>query len=414
MRLRASGSEQQFWVAEEIAPGAPANTAYQLIQLDGPLDLAALTTAYRAVVHRHEALRTGFVHRDDALYRVVREGTQVAAPVPVAPAATAADIVDALLGAPFDLDAGELIRMAVEPDDRGAILHVVAHHIAYDGLSHELITADLAHAYGEALLGRTVRLPVRPRIPAEPPAERRRAQLVEHWRGVLDGVGDIPGCGAEPRYWELAEARIAERRIVRDPGAVARVHAAARRQRITPSIVLIAAYARAMAEVGGTDDFCVGMPLALRTAERFAEVGCEITMLPVRITRPFDADGTARIWRRQLEAISNADLPFPEIVDAIGGSAGARIPLVQTLAFYQGWERPEHSHGPVRLRSHQASQLGVSVEVQAQLSADIDGSLDVRLQAPLTSGWTGKLDDLALAFGACLDRLSPSESDHAA
>ena len=53
-----SAVQQRIWLADQAMPGLPAYHLTRLIELDGPLDVPALTAALTDLVARHEALRT--------------------------------------------------------------------------------------------------------------------------------------------------------------------------------------------------------------------------------------------------------------------------------------------------------------------------------------------------------------------
>src|SRR5262249_56755676 len=68
---RARPAARRSWLAEQIAPGAPANRAVARIRLDGRVDRAALVAALDALGRRHEALRTAFAVEDRRVMRRV-------------------------------------------------------------------------------------------------------------------------------------------------------------------------------------------------------------------------------------------------------------------------------------------------------------------------------------------------------
>ncbi|WP_144137795.1 condensation domain-containing protein, partial [Paraburkholderia sp. BCC1884] len=136
----------------------PAHAGYHLIQtlrLSGPLDLAALHRALRALVERHEALRLRFEAGD---------GVPMQYPVELAPAGQQAPGRDygfaahavgrdpealaaalhAFGCAPFDLTGGAPIRVGlfeIGPDE--CVLQFVVHHIVADAWSMDLLFRDL-------------------------------------------------------------------------------------------------------------------------------------------------------------------------------------------------------------------------------------------------------------------------------
>ncbi|MFI9643409.1 condensation domain-containing protein [Micromonospora sp. NPDC051925] len=406
MTQLASCGERQFWFAEQIAPGALAHLANQTIRLDGPVDVTALTEAFRAVVHRHEALGTGFLFHDGQLYRRPPRGIPPAVPMLLADHLTPESVTRKLLTPGLDLDTGDLIRMGVVPDASGALLHVVVHHVAFDGLSQEIFTRDLAAAYGARLRGEAIDLPVRPRMPAHVVDPARLGEQLAYWRGEVEGVPDLPGGEPAPLQWDLADARIVETEAWCDKATVHQLRAVARGQDVTLFTLLLTAYAQALGDIGGGDDFCVGVAVALRGGDRLDEVGCEINVLPMRMRRPRAPGAIGRVWASQVGTLSSPDLPFAELVASIQTMRGDRLPLMQTSLISQGWDRVVHRVGPVRMQNMVTHPLGSQFEVQALMCHTEAGDLKVVVQAPECSGWAVRLAGLATAVTVRLGRLA--------
>ncbi|MEV6690309.1 condensation domain-containing protein [Micromonospora sp. NPDC051196] len=408
MRL-ASAVEQQFWFAEQITPGTLANVTMQSIRLEGPLDYAVLAEAFRVVVRRHEALRTGFMYHGGRLL-VRTEARNTAPPSPVLlPSGAPNDVaVSQLLTREFDLQTGDLIRLGVVPTDYGALLHVAAHHIAYDGLSHEIFTRDLALAYGAGLNKDVAELPLRPRMPAMLIDEERRAAQLAYWRATLSSHADLPVLGAAPSQWELAEARLVKHQVTCDAALVRRLRLAAGRRKVMPFTLLLTAYGQAIADIAGGADFCVAVAVALRGGERIHEVGCEINTVPVRVREPLAEGAAERVWEAQSGAFSHSDVPFADIVTATRTAGRSRLALAQTSLIYQGWKRAAYPAGPATMRTVMSDPLGAQFEVQMLLCLTEDGQLALLAQAPLPSGWTDHLVDLTRAMMLRLRDLTES------
>src|SRR6185436_11568220 len=76
----ASFGQERLWFLEQLQPGQPMYMMVCSVALPAPCDLAALGRALDLIVRRHEALRTRFERRGDALLQIV----QAPAPVPLA------------------------------------------------------------------------------------------------------------------------------------------------------------------------------------------------------------------------------------------------------------------------------------------------------------------------------------------
>ncbi|QSY49372.1 MULTISPECIES: non-ribosomal peptide synthetase [Streptomyces] len=127
-------------------------------RLTGPLDVTALRLALDALVARHDILATR--------YPLVAEPVGVVAPadarhwpleVRLRPRERHDAEVDALHAEqgfgrrPFDLADGPVVRgLLITDGDRDHLLGLAVDHIAFDELSAELLTTELAALYGEA------------------------------------------------------------------------------------------------------------------------------------------------------------------------------------------------------------------------------------------------------------------------
>lgn len=400
----ASAPERQFWFAEQMAPGATANRALGQVRITGPVDLEVLTRALRATAHRHEALRTAFVLDGRVLVRKASPESVVRPPV-VLPAGTGFDEAAVALGADrFDIGAGDVHRTAVAPDAQGATCFLAVHHIAFDGLSHEVWTRDLAAAYARELSGEGHGPAVaRPPAPVLDPA--RREELTARWRQALAGVPDLPAGDRAPSQHELARAAVAEVRTVVAPATTRALQERARQHAVSPFALVLTAYGRALSELTGAADFCVGTPVSTRSATDGDEVGCVLNTLPIRLTDLDGPDVLARVWATVVDALVDLDLPCDEIVRECRPRRSRRMPLFQALFAFQSWPRTVHEAGPVRFRTVPVRPLGAQAEVQMQVCDLGEDGYEGILQIPQDGGWAGRLDDLIRSFHHHLDQL---------
>lgn len=407
----ASALEMQLWLAEQIAAASRAGWILAQVRVDGPLDLSALDAALAAVARRQEALRTAFDFEDEQVVRRVL-AEPVAEPLLQLGSGTGFEEAAAtLLNADtFDLATGRVHRAAVAPDALGATVFLAVHHIAFDGLSQEVFAADLARAYARAVDGVATDLPVLERREPAELTPARHAELTTHWRAVLAGAADLPtpDGGPAPNQHELAVGGSAELRTSYPPSTRQAVRDQARRSACSPFAVLLAAYGRALAEITGGSDFCVGTPVATRSAGQQDELGCLIDILPVRMPELSAPGVVERVWAAVRESIAGSALPRYDIVRVVDTVAGGRMPVYQALFAFENWQRVEHPAGPVRMRAVPVPPVGAVAEVQLQVCELPDGTLTCVVQAPLAGSWSQRLPDLLRAFDRRLAELAPA------
>ncbi|MEW2468001.1 condensation domain-containing protein [Streptomyces sp. NPDC046994] len=402
----ASATECQFWLNEWISPGSPAGQILARIRAQGPVGAVALEEALFTVVKRHEAMRTRFWMRGERLVRDVLP-EPVAQPVLRLAAGTGfREAAAALLHyGCFDLAAGRVFRIGVAHDDEGATVYVAVHHIAFDGISQEIFAADLAHAYAQAVKGVTTPPPVIRRAQPAALSQGRRAELTAHWRALLAGAAPLPAYGTGPTQRELAEAELVERRSAVLPTTWRAVGERAQGVACSPFSVLMAAYAAALSALSGGTDFCIGIPVATRTADQSQEIGCLINMLPVRMPDLSENGMVERVAEAVRSSIIGMELPGTDIIRSGQADTGHRMPVYQALFAFEGWQRASHAAAGVTFQAVAVPPVGGLAEVCLQVCEGADGTLDCLAQAPVSSPWADRLSDLLRAFDTRLSHL---------
>ncbi|GLW56065.1 hypothetical protein Kpho01_40760 [Kitasatospora phosalacinea] len=304
-----------------------------LLELPGDADAARLADAWRALVARHEVLRTSFLLKDEPVQVVHAAVDSELRPVDGEP--RLAELVR-----PFDLAAAPLARASLHRSGDRCVLFVDLHHLVVDGLSLRQLFGDLDALY------RGLELP--------PVAPRYRDYA--HWAAA--GAGKA-AAEQQRAYWTAAlrdRPAAAElptdrpRPALRDHGGdllpfglgtdrTAALRAFAVQRSVTPFAPLAAAYAVFLGLVTGQEDVTVGIPASGRTAPGLdSAVGMFVNTVPLRLRpagdKPFgalvaEAAATAR------EAFAHQDFPYAELVREAGEPVPGRNPLFDTLLALQ-------------------------------------------------------------------------------
>lgn len=402
---QASPPERQFWFAEQVAPGSRANCAVGHIRIDGPLDLPALTAAAHTVAVRHEALHTALVLDGRQLRRHVLADPPVRPPT-VLPAGTGfVQAAELLLADRFDIGAGDVHRTAVAPDEDGAAFFLAVHHVAFDGLSHEVYTRDLTRAYAREIGTAGSGGPPAPRSAPTAPDAARHAELTAHWRQAMADVPDLPAGGRDMGQRDLARAPVVERRTVLPAETVRALRDKARQHAVSAFGLVLTAYGQALSDLTGADDFCVGTPVSTRSADEEDEVGCVLNTMPVRLRDLSGPDVLERVWAAVVDGLVNLELPCDEIIRVCRPHRTRRMPLFQALFAFQSWPRTVHTAGGTRFWTVPVQPVGSQAEVQMQVCETGEDTFEGVVQAPATGGWADRLDGLLRSFHHQLDLL---------
>jgi amino acid adenylation domain-containing protein len=343
--------QEQLWFLDQLGPGNPAYNIAATVRFGGALDLIALQQALRALVCRHDILRTTFVAQAGQPAQVIAPTLPLDVPLmdlrglpEVERESSARELALAEARKPFDLSRGPLLRTNVlRLGDDEHLLLVTIHHIAADGWSMRVLVRELVEAYEAFTTGREVWLPELPAQYADHAVWQRQAlqgevlgEQLTYWRERLAGA---PPALALPtdRSRPTAQAYRGARHPFRLPAGLAEaVRALGRQHGCTPFMVLLAAFQALLGRYSSQDDFCVGSPTAGRDRpEVRGLIGCFVNTLVLRADLAGDpsfAEMLGRVRETCLGAYAQYDLPFERLVEELRPQRDlSRSPVFQVL-----------------------------------------------------------------------------------
>ncbi len=345
-----SHAQERLWLTEQLAPGSAAYNMPIALQLSGRLDAAALSSALRGLVARHEVLRTRIGEAGGRPVQEIAPETDAAAiaALPLvdlrALGRTAGDEADRLAGEeagrPFDLARGPLVRARLlRLADGEHLLVLNLHHIVADGWSMGVLVGELAALYaGEPL----PELPVQYADFALWQRERLSgdalAGQLDHWRRRLEGMPALAFPG-ERRRPGLSRHRGGRLPLALPPDLVAALRRLGRAAGATLFMTLAAGFQALLARYSGEDDVGVGTVVAnRRRRELEGLVGFFVNTLVLRTGLaggPTVRELLARVREATLDAYAHQDLPFERLVEELRPARDGRPPLVQALLALQ-------------------------------------------------------------------------------
>ncbi|WP_190085815.1 non-ribosomal peptide synthetase, partial [Streptomyces longisporoflavus] len=369
-----SFAQRRLWFIDRFeGPSAAYNLPF-VLHLSGRLDVAALTSAVRDVVVRHESLRTVFGQDEAGVpgQRVLPD-EQILLPVPVtdvAPAELAGAVAEAVAHR-FDLAAeipvrAHLLRRTADEH----VLVLVMHHIASDGQSMEPLARDLAAAYAARLTGEAPQWPElsvqyidytlwqRELLGDESDPDSVLATQLRYWQGELAGAPEqLPLPTDRPRP-SAASHRGDSVEFTIEPALVAAVQNLADDRAIpglTPSMVMQSAVAVLLHHLGAGEDITMGSTVAGRMDSELADlVGFFVNTWVLRTdlaANPTLEQVLQRVRNKALSAYENQDAPFERLVEALNPERStAYHPLFQVMFTWQGDSRVDVALPGVRAR----------------------------------------------------------------
>jgi nonribosomal peptide synthetase DhbF len=327
-----SSAQTRLWLAEQIH-GDKGRYAIRLaLRLRGGLDVPALTASLQALVTRHEALRTVFPSRSGKPAQLILP--RLVVEIPICDAAGedeharlkfAAQRALAVADEPFDLARGPLLRVELirlGPADH--LLAVALHHIVGDRWSLGILMRELSACYQARVTGEPADLPALAIGYADYSAWEQQYlagaeadRLTEFWRGYLADAPPAFALPADRAAVSSGGSGAATEQLMLDPPAAEAVAALARRHRVSPYVVLLAAFKLVMNRHTGLTDIVVASAVATRTAQTETVVGCFVNELPVRTSlsgSPTFSELLSRVAASLGGVLEHRDLPFERIV----------------------------------------------------------------------------------------------------
>ncbi|RJS23164.1 non-ribosomal peptide synthetase [Corallococcus sp. H22C18031201] len=345
-----SPAQERLWFIQQLHPDSRAYHLSEAVELEGPLDAAALDAALRWLLARHAVLR---------LTVASRGGRPVPVQNPVPTTVLALDTLgteensaasrlrwmrDAVHAA-FDLERGPLYRfrlLRAAPEQH--VLLLTFHHLVVDGLSLDVLSRELGEAHAAL---QQHRAPSTPPVRLEhadvaawqrsaPVLARDEAQL-DYWKHRLAGVPGVLKLTPDkprPATPTFAGAITADHPL--PASTVQALDALCHARGVTPYMVLYAAFAALLHRYTGQEDFCVGTPVSGRTHPATeGVVGLLLNTVALRTQVTSETTFAALLTQVRdtvLEALAHQDVPLDRVVHALGVERStSAAPLFQVM-----------------------------------------------------------------------------------
>jgi amino acid adenylation domain-containing protein len=329
--LQLSFFQERLWVVHRFDP---ENTAYNLVIVQStrdPVDMARLEAAIRTLARRHESIRYSFKD-NGALPSIVLQPAD-AIRIDVVDLRDRSETeqeqsleaaVDAAAHTPFDLANEAAVRFIVlRRWSEGISLLIVAHHIAVDAWSLELLRREVVAAYAGELQPNDHELQY-----ADFAAWQRRtqdAQLIrpdlDWWAAHLAGAPALSTFPPDGVHGPAPRARGATHTFSLSAERSASLRAMVREEGTTLYTALLAACAVVLQWYTGQQDIVLGSPMGMRDRPEFERiVGPFVNVLVLRLglaDDPTFAQLLARARNEMLDVHERRDVSFERIVERI-------------------------------------------------------------------------------------------------
>jgi thioesterase domain-containing protein len=331
----ATVGQQGFWYLDQLYPGNPAYNIAVRFRLQGPLDHAVLCRAINEIVRRHESLRTVVMDVDGQPVQIVAPSLSIPVPIvdltnlPAADRVLRSEVVTVEEARRrFDLSNGPLIRSSLlRLDDQEHVLLVTVHHIVSDGWSIGVFTHELGAIYGAFYQGLDCPLDELPLQFGDFAVWQKKwlessnlDQQISYWSDRLSNLPALAVATDRPRPpVQTSNGHIES--IVLSRALTDDLQELSNREGVTFYMLSLAVLKVLLARVTGQSDIFVGTLVAGRSrVELEPLIGLFINPLVLRTDvagDPTFVELLKRVRGTVVGALSNQDLPFERVVEAV-------------------------------------------------------------------------------------------------
>lgn len=390
--LPLSLAQQRLWLLTRIDDASAAYHMPSATRLRGPVDAPALGRALKALVARHEALRTRFETIDGEPCQRIADADafemrylDLRGEADLERRRRALDA--AFFDASFDLERdlplrAELLRLGEEEYE----FRLVAHHIVADGWSVGIALDELNRLYAAERDGRPAALPPLALQYAdfaiwqrEWLAQGQFERQANFWKRALAGAPTLLELPTDRRRPTVQRFDGENVEVRFDPALTAALRGLAQRHDATLYMVLLAAWAALLSRLSNQRDIVIGSPVAGRNRSEVEPlVGFFVNTLAMRIDlddEPTVAELIARTRRTVLEAQAHQDLPFDQVVEATNPARDiAHSPIFQVMLALENLDLPSLALPGVEADAVALGQQDAKFDLTLELSAR-DGGL---------------------------------------
>ena len=357
----ASFWQEQMWYLEQLSPNLPTYNVPFRFNLQGTLDVTALTAALNEIERRHESLRTSIELRQGKIVQVILPVRDMKLSVTDLsgeedPDQAADEYAKEFMQTCFNLAEGPLYRVHLLKLDKAGQKHVllwVGSHAIADGWSLSVIVRELISLYGSFSRGEESSLDELPIQFGDFSIWQRESltgeaydKLLDYWREQLKDCEplcvetDLPRPAIQSMRGDTC-CFVISRQTADELGKIGKHYG------VTPFIILLAIYQLLLVSRTGQKECVIGTGITGRTkSELEALIGSFVNIIVIRSDMSGDPTFTElleRVRNVTLDAIAHQELTFGKLIQELAPQRdNSRPPLCQTMFLYGSTPLLEH------------------------------------------------------------------------
>ena len=352
-----SFSQERLWFIDQME-GTLAYHVPAVLRITGDLNTRAIASALKAVVERHEVLRTVYVSDNDQVFQQVRSANKWALEMQqehslINNRELQQQRLQQLINQPFNLATDYMMRATLlEVANNDYLLVLTLHHIASDGWSRAILVKEIVafyKAFTNNLQPNLLPLPIQYADYAIWLSQNLTAEILNeklsYWKNKLAGVEHIQFPTQRHVQPGLAK-KTADISFTIDKVLVNQAKVLAQQQGCSLFMVMLAAFKITLYKYTGQTDICVGTPYAGRQQQELEPmIGFFLNLLAIRTNitsnQPF-ATYLQQLRTTVMEAFQHQEVPFEKVVEAVVVNREAGVsPLFQVMFMFQNTPEKE-------------------------------------------------------------------------
>ena len=349
-----SYAQGRFWFLYQLDPRNPAYHMYNVVRLQGRLDIAILTKSFITLIQRHQILRTQFVAESSPPIQQIVTDINFEIPVTDLQSYPRSEKESPVQGwirseirCPFDLTRCPLLRVSLlKQNDDDHILVLTIHHIISDEWSNELLWRELSILYRAFLSDQSPTLPNLPVQYADftlwqkQRVNKQMETQFAYWKKQLDvdlSLLQLPTDHIRPAQQAFRGAL----KWVSFPDELSlRLKALNQAFGTTTFMTLLTAFQVLLHRYTRQTDILIGTPIANRKRPEIKNlIGLFLNTLVMRANfkdNPRFDDLVKQTRQTALDGYAHQDLPFEKLVDGLQPQRNTSYnPIFQVMFVHQ-------------------------------------------------------------------------------
>jgi amino acid adenylation domain-containing protein len=358
-----SSAQGRMYILHRLENDSLGYNETRAVLLEGDADKNRFQRALHKLIRKHEGLRTSFIEVNETPVQRIHDEVEFHIEY-LNENHHSSSIIHRFVR-PFDLSCPPLFRAAlIKTGENTHVLVFDIHHIITDGISHEILIKDFMTCYahdGETSPARPTHARLQYKDYAEWRHHDRQQQALEkqekYWLGRFKGeipILYLPYDYPRPEIQGFAGSTIT---FFVGKEETQKMQELASKEEVSLFMLLLAVLNVFLSRTSGQEDIIVGTGIAGRRHENLQGIiGLFVNTLPLRNYPNDDKPFTQflrEIKNQTLEAFSNQDYPFEDLVEKISVNRDpGRNPLFDILLMFQNLEIPALEIPGLRLKPY--------------------------------------------------------------